>query len=361
MLVAMVVLVAATVLVSMAAAAERPTWVVGRDPALVNEVCHTLTARRARPATERFPSNSAQQLADYQLGVTRSEEAVAFYRQGRIDQAWGAIAEAVAAFERSFAVADDFEGIARAYLFRADLAMARGDNGKAEDDFMAAARLAPGLKLDPAATSPTVIEGFNTALELLKNSPTGGLSVLSKPAGATVLADGAVRGVTPLSVVLTAGPHLAVVRLRGYDVWATQVPVEANDVRKLEMFLNEASPIDLAAVEGTAESLRRLSSLDLAADWLVATRDGSGLRFGYLPAGADPVLGGPIALAALPAELAAVDDRLERGALAAVPAWAWYAAGIGGGALLLTAGVGSAVYLLWPQTPPPHYLSVLSK
>lgn len=357
----MVVLVAATFLVSMAAASERPTWVVGRDPALVNEVCHVLTARGARPAVERFPSANAQQQADRRLGIVRRDEAVAFYREGQIDKAWSAIGESVAAFERSFAVVDDFEVVANAYLFQADLAMARGDNGKAEDAFLAAARLAPGLALDPAATSPTVIEGFNTARELLSNSPTGGISVLSKPSGASVLVDGNARGNTPLSVVLTAGPHLAVVRLRGYDVWATQVPVEVNDVRKLEVFLNTASPIDVAADEGSPASLRAAAYLDPAADWLAVTRDVSGLRFAYLPAGADPVLQGPIELAALPAELAAIDDRVERGLLAQLPAWAWYAAGIGGGALLLTAGVGSAVYFLWPQEPPPRYLSVLSK
>ncbi|MBN2360362.1 MAG: PEGA domain-containing protein [Deltaproteobacteria bacterium] len=342
-------------------ATERPTWVVGHDPALVREVCVALGGRDARPAVERFPSASALQMADYRLGLQRVDEAIAFYRKGRVDLAWGAINEAIAAFERSLAVAEDFAAIGHAYLFRADLAMARGDNSRAEEDFLAAARLAPELGLDPATTSPTVMEGYGTAVELLKNSPTGGLSVVSKPGQAIVSIDGVSRGHTPLSAVLSAGPHLAVVRLRGHETWASQVPVEADDMRQLEVVLTEASAIDIAADEGNPESVRRLAELDPAADWLVVRREPGGASYGYLPAGLAPSFGGPLALAALPAELAAIDDRAERGLSVAVPTWAWYAAGIGGGALLLAAGVGATVYVLWPEQTETRYLSVFHK
>ena len=70
------------------------------------------------------------------------------------------------------------------------LANARGDTQTAEDSYMAAARFGGDLELDPATTSPTVIEGYRTAHELLANSPTGGLTIVTEPKGGLVSVDG---------------------------------------------------------------------------------------------------------------------------------------------------------------------------
>ena len=348
-------------------AAATQTSVVGRDAALVEEVCAQLKSRGAHPAAAKHKSAWAKNAEDYQAAMAQVETARAAYNKGDIDGAWKGINSALNTIERAFAGVADYRSVARAYLFLADLANARGDRGRAEDSYLIAARFASDLELDPATTSPMIIEGYSTAKELLQNSPTGGLSIVSKPVGAGVIVDGEERGKTPLSLVLPAGPHLVSVHLPAHDVWATQVPVDPDNVRKLEVFLSPAAPLDVAAEDPTAEAMQELAALDATSDWLVVRREGEGISFAFLAAGAVvPVYGGPTTLPELPAAIDQAARALSEQPAAdheeeGIPAWAWITGGVIGGVVVIGAVATVLTVVLWPSDPETEYVSVFSK
>jgi hypothetical protein len=234
--------------------------------------------------------------------------------------------------EGCYGVIRDFDTLAKAYLFRADLANARGDTTTAEDSYLVAARLGGDLELDATTTSPLVIEGYRTAHELLANSPTGALTIVTDPPGSLVWIDGQRRGEAPLTVTLPAGPHLAKAQLPGYDAWAAQVPVLADDNKQVEIFMLKTSPMDLAAVAPTAQRLQALRAVDNERDWLVVTRVDEAVNFSYLPLGGQFVTGGPVTLAGLPEALGPIPPDLDVDSQESdAPAWPWILAGVGGG------------------------------
>jgi len=329
------------------AAQARELLVASRDPGVVSAACGALQAQGALPAAELHTSRWTDQAAEYEAALTSIDHARQAYLEGEIDRAWEDASRAIETLGRSLGVAQDFDAVARAYLFHADLATARDEAAAAEDSFLIAARLGPQLELDPANTSPLVIEGYTTASALLASSPPGGLTVQSQPAGATVWVDDEERGGAPLSVTLPAGPHLVRVELDGYELWATQVPVEAGNVRELEIYLTEAGPLDLAIAAPTVERVRALQQLDGERDWLVVERVDEGLNYTLVTAEGTAVDGGPI----LPLDLVQVVELARSGgevevdpvAQGAPLHWGWIVAGVSGGVAALSAAGALAI------------------
>jgi len=322
-------------LLAASGAQARPLLVISRDQGLVREACDLLVERKASPATETYESNLARQSNEHATSLEAIASAQESYRDGDIDTAWEKISQAIAGLERSYGVMRDFEVVARAYLFRADLANAKGNTRTAEDCYLIAARLGGDMELDPATTSPVVIDGYKTAHELLANSPTGGLTLVTKPEGALISVDGQRSGQAPLSLSLPAGPHLVRAQLNDYDVWATQVPVSPDDIRRVEVFLVPTLPIDAAAMAPTPQRMRALLAIDSERDWLVLNREGDEVTYSYLVVGGEVVDGGPLAIAELPAALGpegSAESIQEEGDPIG---WPWLLAAGGGGVAAL--------------------------
>ncbi len=72
------------------------------------------------------------------------------------------------------------------------------------------------------------------------------VSVASRPAGAELLVDGTVMGVTPLDVEITAGQHDFELRLRGYNAWRDSISVLADQPQVL-------NPVELTQADGRIE------------------------------------------------------------------------------------------------------------
>ena len=70
------------------------------------------------------------------------------------------------------------------------------------------------------------------------------VTVLTEPAGATVLVDGAARGATPAKLELDAGTHRIELRQAGFKPWVTDVQVVANQAQTL-------GPVRLGLPDGT--------------------------------------------------------------------------------------------------------------
>ncbi len=70
------------------------------------------------------------------------------------------------------------------------------------------------------------------------------VTVLTEPAGATVLVDGAAQGATPAKLELDAGTHRIELRQAGFKAWVTDVQVVANQPQTL-------GPVRLGLPDGT--------------------------------------------------------------------------------------------------------------
>jgi hypothetical protein len=105
---------------------------------------------------------------------------------------------------------------------------------------VAPAAAAPKEALADAAPKPQVAKPPADAPKPV--ATTGGLSVTSTPAGASVLIDGSERGVTPLSLTLPLGAHNVEVTLSGYVGAAKSVDVVA--AGGAAAFTLQAAPFD---------------------------------------------------------------------------------------------------------------------
>lgn len=72
------------------------------------------------------------------------------------------------------------------------------------------------------------------------------VAVASRPAGAEVLVDGTVMGVTPLETEITAGQRNIELRLRGYNAWRDSITVLADQPQVLP-------PVELTQADGRVE------------------------------------------------------------------------------------------------------------
>ncbi|MBN2361967.1 MAG: PEGA domain-containing protein, partial [Deltaproteobacteria bacterium] len=322
------------------ASGAREVLVAGPDLALVLYVCRQIGDRVARPATDLYQSRLTDQAAAYADALASASEAQQDFRRRDVERAWERVDSAIEKLERAYHLVREDDRLARVYLLRADLASARGATAIAEESFQIAARLSRDLQLDPATTSPAVIENFHQARLRLSSNKAGGLTVVSSPPKAMVWVDGVERGQAPLSLMLPSGPHLVSVFASGRDAWAAQVVVSPDDVRRLEVHLVSSLTLDSAVAEPTPENLRALRALDSGRDWLVLQRAGSLVNFFYLTAAGDLRRGGPVAPALLPAAIERAPALAATPAAEPLPHWGWIAAGAGGGVAAL-AGIGA--------------------
>ena len=278
----------------------RELLVAGREPALVDAVCARLDDSDVRPASEVHPSRGAK-LARLRMAAQEQLQAARdAYARGDIDGAKALLNEAIQGCEQAFAGLDDLSQLARAYLLRADLALASEDTASAEDSFMVAARYLGAVELDPNTNSPLVVEGFNTARELIENSPTGELSVSAALAGIEITIDGQARGEAPIKVALPPGPHLVQARLDGYGAWAQQIPIDPGATREVEIILDRLEPLEQALHTLSSEDVHALRELDPDRDWLLVLREGDGLRYSLLLHEQEDRYSDPVTLEELP-------------------------------------------------------------
>ncbi len=88
--------------------------------------------------------------------------------------------------------------------------------------------------------------GERQSLDVALTPNWAAISLSSQPAGAEVLVDGTVMGVTPAKLELTAGQHDVEIRLRGYNAWREQISVVAD---RSEVLL----PVRLSQADGRVE------------------------------------------------------------------------------------------------------------
>jgi hypothetical protein len=188
-----VILVAVVALVSVETAAAAPAadailyWAPPDAPAVLRT--RTRAAAEAKGAAFVDRSPPAPQPAD----ASRIAAAITAYDQLRFDEALALLDQAAAELDRTGAAGLDVARLAELFLYRGLARIQLGDQARAWDDLLVAARIDPSRVLDPARFPPRAIEQMTRARAEVSAAPRGVLRV-NAPEGCVISIDGAIAG-----------------------------------------------------------------------------------------------------------------------------------------------------------------------
>lgn len=163
-----------------------------------------------------------------------------------------AFKKAVDLFEANLASVDSYEVVTDAQLRLGLAYLKAGYELDARTAFKTYANLNPAAKLSPKDYPPELVEDVEKEIRRMSKRGGGKLTVGSNPEGAEVLLDGAVIGMTPLSLdSAPSGTHYLVVRGKGSFPWGQKITIRGKG--ELEEFvanLNAGSTSDSPVGEG---------------------------------------------------------------------------------------------------------------
>jgi len=114
----------------------------------------------------------------------------------------------------------------------------QGNKKAAQKAFLDLLLLDRHLKLNKTAYEGFVLEIFIEVKKRLGSQPLGSLAIKTTPSGGNLYLDGKLKGVTPDSMDgLTAGNHLVMVKMPGYENWGKVVKVDAGNLVSLDIQL----------------------------------------------------------------------------------------------------------------------------
>jgi len=185
--------------------------------------------------------------------------------------------DAVAVLDRAAAatVGDGAAGLtatelADVFLYRGLAWIQRGDDDRAWDDLVTAARLAPTRVLDPMRFPPRAIEAWTRAEAAIAGAPRARL-IVATPGDCAITIDGALVGAA--SVEVTVGAHWVRVACRDQPAWGQRVEVSpagatvepplvqapTDDELLIQARATGARALVVVAVESGAITLRKLA------------------------------------------------------------------------------------------------------
>ncbi|HUQ04804.1 MAG TPA: hypothetical protein VM261_20020 [Kofleriaceae bacterium] len=222
-----VILAAVVALVSVETAAAAPAadailyWAPPDAPAVLRT--RTRTAAEAKGAAFVDRSPPAPQPAD----ATRIAAAITAYDELRFDEALALLDQAAAELDRTGAAGLDVARLAELFLYRGLARIQLGDQARAWDDLLIAARIDPSRVLDPARFPPRAIEQLTRARAEVSAAPRGVLRV-DAPEGCVISIDGAITG--DGRAELPHGAHWIDATCREHQPWGRRVVLDRTAV-----------------------------------------------------------------------------------------------------------------------------------
>lgn len=244
----------------------------GDTPALA-EKAEEIVRQRLRGAgvdlVPLFPDAGATAKAPPPLALAQLKEGKDAYLQLRFDDAEEALKGASKELLRVLPQADVFDAFAEAEAYRAATALAEGKTSFAEAALMRVLLRRPLWVADTAIFPPDFAQAFRRAKARADALNRPRWEIVSEPALASVVIDGAPRGRTPLVVTdLPAGKHAVRVFAEGREVFAKDVLVRAEEPRLRVVLAEDPVAAALAAyvaevrADGKKEAVRaRLADL----------------------------------------------------------------------------------------------------
>lgn len=129
--------------------------------------------------------------------------------------------------------ADSMRGaeLVDAYLTRALIAKAKGDNSIVKSSLAGALAIDPALKLDSATYPPSLIGIFNSEKQKILGLESGSVIIETKPAVADVYLNGIKKGTTPLKLdELPAGRYLVSIAANKYSAIEKNIEIKSGAI-----------------------------------------------------------------------------------------------------------------------------------
>lgn len=230
-----------------------------RDALRVRWVAHPPSLRSAGETERRLPVPSPAELESI---ARRHDEARARLERLETAQAAAILDEAERDAAKYRETDDAASLLGQILLTRAVLLLWDGDDDGARKALEKARALRPGFVPDPAVYPPKLLESWSAVSRA--EPPSASLAVRSRPEGASILVDGAIRGTTPAAIEVRPGRAMRVRLERPGFLPAVQtvrcLPGDCGAVDlSLEPDVRGALGIALAASPEGPESARLLS------------------------------------------------------------------------------------------------------
>lgn len=257
--------------------------------AVVEPLSKSLTAELQRAFTpasaaevERLRSG-AEKPPNVRVAAQALNEAKELLAAGQTKPAAKKIADARAFLDPLRAQLRDYTLLTTTLLYSAVVSMNIGDKRTSQAAFADLARLRPDYRIDPAEFPPAVIEAFDKARQAEAKLAKGRVIVTSTPPGAQVFVDEVARGVTPLTVAASPGPHLVRVALEGHLALSKSITVEPYAKHELKATLEKNLPrAALQQLEASILSGAAPGALTEPAALVAATLQAEGVVLGVV-------------------------------------------------------------------------------
>jgi hypothetical protein len=231
-------------------------------------------------------------------------EGIAAYDAMRYEAALAHLDAAATAAGASGGAGLDRSQLSDIYLFRGMVRRELGDAASAFDDFVRAARFAPGRTLDPGRFPPAAREAHARAEAAVAAAGRSTLRVTG-PAGARAFIDGSDMGPVPVRCEgLPRGEHFVRVELSGREPWVTRVTLSDPEATVRADPAPRRPAIDPRRPEGLAAAGRaRSAQLVIAVAVSAAADGGAEIAWAAIEVGkADKLRRGKLTLKGGPAE-----------------------------------------------------------
>ena len=124
--------------------------------------------------------------------------------------------------------------------------VAKKDTARAQERFSTVLSIDPATTIDAKYFPPATVALFEKVRKSLGAAQTGGLSLSAEPEGARVYVNGKLAGQVPVTLTAADGDHFVCVRRIGWKDWAARLHLSAGRVDTQRIYLQRASPDEVA-------------------------------------------------------------------------------------------------------------------
>lgn len=207
------------------------------------------------------------------------ESARTLFYNGQNERALDLLKQALSELERAPLTGEPWKVMSQAHALKGVVLLGLGKKAEAQEAFRVVLRVEPTLALSKDDFTPSVLSQFEALRKEVARAKKAQVQVQSTPAGAEVLVEGRVMGVTPLTLSLPPSTYRLMVRAqeRASFLRVISVPREGVVLIDLESegALSTQAPLCLNAKDKPAEvAALKLANTVTADDLVLVRREG---------------------------------------------------------------------------------------
>jgi tetratricopeptide (TPR) repeat protein len=207
------------------------------------------------------------------------ESARTLFYNGQNERALDLLKQALSELERAPVTGEPWKVMAQAHALKGVVLLGLGKKAEAQEALRAVLRVEPTLALSKDDFTPSVLSQFEALRKELSRVKKAQVQVQSTPAGAEVLVEGRVMGVTPLTLSLPPSTYRLMVRAQERASFLRVISVPREGVVLIDLEAEGAlatqAPLCLNAKDKQAEiAALKLANTVTADDLVLVRREG---------------------------------------------------------------------------------------